>query len=93
MSFSLAGWFPYLGASLSGFEPDDTGSGVTNRQIVESFFLAWLVLWSIGLFVVLIAITGWFRRTLWILLGLTGVMLLISIVTYLMGASQNLRLQ
>ncbi len=87
MALSLVGWFPYLGASLTGFDPGDSGPGVTNQQLIGMFFALWIVPWLVGLVLVLVAITGWLRRTLWALLGLTGVMLSVSLVTYLVGTA------
>ena len=87
MAFSLAGWFPYLGASSSGFDPGDTGPGVTDSQLIGMFFGLWIVPWLIGLGLVLLAIAGWLRRTTFALLGLTALMLGASLITYVAGAT------
>jgi hypothetical protein len=87
MATSLAAWFPYLGASLTGFDSQDSGPGVTNKDLIQAFFGFWIIPWTVGLVVVLVSIAGWLRRTKWILLGLTGVMLAVSLVTYLIGAA------
>lgn len=87
MALSLVGWFPYLGASLTGFDPGDSGPGVTNQQIIGMFFALWIVPWLVGLVLVLVAAAGWLRRTFWALLGLTGFMLAVSLVTYIIGSA------
>ncbi|MFR9731811.1 hypothetical protein ACL03H_21485 [Saccharopolyspora sp. MS10] len=87
MACGLVGWFSYLGATGSGFDPHDTGPGVTDSQLIGLFFGLWIVPWLIGLALVLLAIAGWLRRTTWVLLGLTALMLVASLVTYLVGAS------
>lgn len=87
MALSLVGWFPYLGASLTGFDPSEQGPGATNQQFIGMFFTLWIVPWLVGLALVLVAITGWLRRTLWVLLGLTAVMLAVSLVTYVIGST------
>ncbi|GAB2683055.1 hypothetical protein GCM10027271_51090 [Saccharopolyspora gloriosae] len=87
MAFSLAGWFPYLGASLTGSGSGDTGPGATNHQLIGMFFALWLVPWSLGLAVVLLAAAGWLRGVLWTLAALTGVMLLVSLIAYAIGSS------
>ncbi|MCA1186900.1 MULTISPECIES: hypothetical protein [unclassified Saccharopolyspora] len=85
MTFSLVGWFPYSGASLTGFSADASGPGATNQQIIGIFFALWIVPWLAGLLLVSIAIASWLRRTLWILLRLTGIMLAVSLMTYAIG--------
>ena len=87
MVVSLVGWFPYLGASLTGFDSTYSGPGVTNQQLIGMFFMLWIVPWLLGLGIVLVSIVGWLTRTRWILFGITGAMFLASFVTYSIGAS------
>lgn len=86
MAASLVAWFPYLGASLTGFDSQDSGPGVTNKDLIHAFFGFWIIPWAVGLVIVLASIAGWLRRAKWVLLGLTGIMLVVSLVTYLIGA-------
>ncbi len=87
MTGSLVFWIPYLNASLAGFpinEPED--SGRIAKQFVEAFFMLWIVPWLFGLLVTLIALAGWLSRTRWVLMGLTGVMIVVSGIIYAIGA-------
>ncbi|WP_258347911.1 CobD/CbiB family protein [Saccharopolyspora gregorii] len=59
--------------------------GATNQQIIGMFFAVWIVPWLAGLLLVSIAIASRLRRMLWILLGLTGIMLAVSLITYAIG--------
>lgn len=89
MALSLAAWFPYLGASLTGFHSNEPGASATNQQLIEMFFGFWIIPWIVGLVIVLAAVAGWLRRTQWTLLGLTGIMLIVSLGTFLLGAAQS----
>lgn len=79
-------WGVYVRSSLAGFG-HESGPGLKTQDFVEAFFLLWLVVWSIGLCIVLIAIAGWLERTLRALLALSGAMLAVSLVTYAIGSA------
>lgn len=79
-------WCLYLRASLIGFDPDDSGPGVTNKQLIEMMFVLWLIPWCGGMVIVLVGSADWLRHVPWVVLALTGVMLVVSLVTYLIGA-------
>ncbi|TWF92906.1 hypothetical protein [Saccharopolyspora dendranthemae] len=87
MIASLVAWFPYLGASLTGFDSQDSGPGVTNKDLIQAFFGFWIIPWAVGMVIVLASIAGWLRRAKWVLLGLTGIMLAVSLTTYLIGSA------
>lgn len=92
MALSQFPWVAYLGASLNGFDPADAGPGLTNRQLIEALYVVWIVPWLLGLGIVVLAISGgWLRHTKWTLLGLTGGMLALTLVTYLIGSARRNR--
>lgn len=87
MAYSLGFWFPFVGASLDQPDSSDSGPGVTNQQIIEFLFILWIIQWLVGLLIVLGSSAGWLRRTRWILLALTGAMLVAALVAWLIGSS------
>ncbi|MFC7344872.1 hypothetical protein [Saccharopolyspora griseoalba] len=68
---SLVAWFPFLGAGLDGYTMSDSAEpGATNQDIIEAVFLAWLMLWTPGMVLLLAGTSGWSRwaaRGCWVL--------------------------
>ncbi|MDI2031574.1 hypothetical protein QFW96_23300 [Saccharopolyspora sp. TS4A08] len=86
MMFGAVLWYLYVRASLIGFDPSDSGPGVTNKQLIEMMFVVWLIPWFGGLVFVLLGSADWLRHVPWVVLTMTGVMLVVSLATYLIGA-------